>query len=128
MSRIADELRRARAASGVSQVKAHELTGIRQEHLSRIERGLRNPPLSDVDRLADIYGYQFVAVPKTAAAPEEILNLPPELRDIVMRLARVLPDLPPDLVEDMRHRVDFWAERYLEDSSPTSHDTRAMSS
>lgn len=124
---IADELRRARKDSGLQQRKVEELTGIRQEHVSRIERGMRNTSLASLDELAEAYGVRWVAAPRKVADESEIAMLQPDLRDLILRLVRVLPLLPPELLEDLKDRADNWDRRYLSEDAiaPSSQVTRA---
>lgn len=125
---IANELRRVRKSSGRTQAEISAATGIRQEHVSRIENGKRNTSMAALDAFADACGVRFIAVPKDYAVPEEIVALPDDRRDLLLRLARVLAVLPVELVADLIDRVEHWHRRYLGDSSATSQDTRASAS
>lgn len=49
---VASELMRARATVGMTQKQLAEVSGIYQEDISRIERGLANPSLSTLKKLA----------------------------------------------------------------------------
>lgn len=49
---IADALSAARAAAGISQKELAERTGIDQSDISKIERGIANPSVSTLKRLA----------------------------------------------------------------------------
>lgn len=53
---LADTLVRSRELAGVTQKQLSELTGIYQADISKIERGLANPSLSTLNRLADGLG------------------------------------------------------------------------
>ena len=46
----------ARAQSGLSQTQLAELTGIDQSDLSKIERGVSNPSISTLERIAKALG------------------------------------------------------------------------
>ena len=47
-----NEIVKARAEKGISQVTLSELTGIDQADISRIERGIANPSISTLNRIA----------------------------------------------------------------------------
>ena len=49
---LTDELIKARAAAGLTQKELAEKTGINQADISRIERGIANPSISTLERLA----------------------------------------------------------------------------
>ncbi len=50
---------KARAAKGLSQKQLAALTGIDQSDISKIERGLANPSVSTLKRIADALGGQL---------------------------------------------------------------------
>lgn len=50
---VASEIMRARASVGMTQKQLSEVTGVDQSDISRIERGLANPSLSTLKKLAD---------------------------------------------------------------------------
>ena len=47
---------KARLAAGLSQQEVERLTGIRQHYISTLERGLENPTLDTMTRLAAALG------------------------------------------------------------------------
>lgn len=49
----------ARAEAGISQMQLAELTGISQADISRMERGLANPSVSTLNRVAKALGCQL---------------------------------------------------------------------
>lgn len=53
---LAESIVNAREAAGLTQKQLSELTGIYQADISKIERGLANPSLSTLKRLADGLG------------------------------------------------------------------------
>lgn len=53
MDMLADSLVQARAKAGMTQKQLAEVTGIHQADISKIERGLANPSLSTLQRLAE---------------------------------------------------------------------------
>lgn len=55
---VALALQKARARAGVSQKKLSELTGIDQSDISKIERGVANPSVSTLERLARAMGME----------------------------------------------------------------------
>lgn len=50
---VADAVKHARAIAGISQKELSEKTGIDQADISRIERGLANPSVSTLERIAE---------------------------------------------------------------------------
>ena len=59
----------ARAAAGISQKQLAALTGIDQSDISKIERGIANPSVATLDRIAKALGGQLsitIEVPATA--------------------------------------------------------------
>lgn len=53
---FAQKLATARKASGLSQAEVSRRSGIHATEVSRMERGLRDPRLSTIYRLADALG------------------------------------------------------------------------
>ena len=56
---VASELMRARSSVGMTQRQLAKATGIYQADISKIERGLANPSLSTLKRLADGMGLRI---------------------------------------------------------------------
>ena len=59
----------ARAAAGISQKQLAALTGIDQSDISKIERGIANPSVATLDRIANALGGQLTITIKLPAAP-----------------------------------------------------------
>ena len=57
--RFSDAVRAARAKAGISQAQLAELTGIDQSDISKIERGVANPSVSTLARIAKALGGQL---------------------------------------------------------------------
>lgn len=57
--KIAAELQKARAKANLSQKELSSSTGIDQSDLSKIERGLGNPSLSTLNRIATALGMEL---------------------------------------------------------------------
>ncbi|MBQ2161456.1 MAG: DUF2442 domain-containing protein [Firmicutes bacterium] len=53
---VADAVHSARALAGLSQCEVSRLSGIDQADISRIERGIANPSVSTLDRIAKALG------------------------------------------------------------------------
>ncbi|WP_277212705.1 helix-turn-helix transcriptional regulator [Isoptericola croceus] len=64
------ELRAAREAAGLTQVRLAELTAVQQAEVSRIERGLGNPTRDTLLRLAAVLGLRLALVPANTAEAE----------------------------------------------------------
>jgi len=58
--KVACELLKARAKANVSQVELSKRTGIDQADISKIERGLGNPSIDTLNRLADALDRELV--------------------------------------------------------------------
>ncbi len=56
----------ARAEAGISQKQLAALTGIDQSDISKIERGVANPSVATLDRIAEALGGQLCITIKTA--------------------------------------------------------------
>ena len=59
VSLLAENLTKAREITGMTQKQLSESTGIYQADISKIERGLANPSLSTLKRLADGMGLKL---------------------------------------------------------------------
>ncbi len=62
----------ARARLGISQKQLSEMSGIDQSDISKIERGVSNPSISTLDRLAQAFGGKLnieITIPSEAALP-----------------------------------------------------------
>ena len=58
----------ARAAAGISQKQLAALSGIDQSDISKIERGIANPSVATLDRIANALGGQLMISIKLPAA------------------------------------------------------------
>lgn len=68
--RLAQQTRRLRAAKGLSQAELADRAGLHRTYISGIERGVRNPTITIVARIADGLGVTIVellAEPETLA-------------------------------------------------------------
>lgn len=89
-----------------------------------------------IDRWLAVCGVTLAVVPLDQADPAEITSLPADLRELILRLARLLPalrqvrpEILPEILDDMHARMDRWERTYLASTSdPSTHDTRASSS
>ena len=62
----------ARARLGISQKQLSEMSGIDQSDISKIERGVSNPSISTLDRLAQAFGGKLnieITIPGEVALP-----------------------------------------------------------
>ena len=65
---VASEVASARALRGISQKQLAALSGIDQSDISKIERGIANPSVSTLDRIARALGGNLnisIAIPST---------------------------------------------------------------
>lgn len=58
-AKLAENLEKARDIAGITQKELAERTGIYQADISKIERGIANPSLSTLKRLADGMGMEL---------------------------------------------------------------------
>ena len=58
-AKLAENLAKARDIAGITQKELAERTGIYQADISKIERGIANPSLSTLKRLADGMGMEL---------------------------------------------------------------------
>lgn len=96
---VCKAMRDLRQASGLSLTSAERRFGISGIVLGSYERGDRNPPLSKIEQILNVYGYTLVAVPKDDLAIRLPENIAAELRLIADHLERnnALPEVqePP---------------------------------
>jgi transcriptional regulator with XRE-family HTH domain len=134
MESVIQTLARARATLGLTQAEVGQATGVGPTYISRLEGGGRgNPTLSVLEGWADKLGHRLAAVPREAAAPIEVTALDPALRDLVLRLARILPAAAaadPRNVRSLRNLIRDYEEDLGGSDVPSasSQDSRAKTS
>ncbi len=64
MSRILEELKRARYAKGLKQTALGKKLGLPQSHISKIEQGGTDPRLSTVTEMARLLDHELFLVPR----------------------------------------------------------------
>lgn len=109
---IAQLLHDARVASGISQRRLSEATGLDQGMISNVERGRRTTAFENVDTWLAACGMRLTLAPLNSAVPEEIAALDTEQRGLLLRLARVLPSMPTESRLMLEDQVDLWMRRY----------------
>jgi transcriptional regulator with XRE-family HTH domain len=60
---VCTKLRELRRAAGVSLTQVQDRFGVNSVLLGSYERGDRNPPLSKIEEILNVYGYTLIAVP-----------------------------------------------------------------
>ena len=91
-------LRDLRHAAGLSLVSAERRFGISGIVLGSYERGDRNPPLTKIEQILNVYGYTLAAIPKDDLAIRLPRDVAAELRliaDHFDRIAGAEPSEPP---------------------------------
>ena len=79
---IGNMVARARAARGISQIELSERTGIDQSDLSKIERGISNPSVSTLKRIAEaLNGKLEVSIVLSGDDPVSLEDLQEEMQD-----------------------------------------------
>jgi transcriptional regulator with XRE-family HTH domain len=83
--RLADQVRRARVAAGLSQRELAERAGMPQSTVARIETERLNPRWDTVVRLLDAAGFEAIALPRPGDGVDrtvirELLKLSPRQR------------------------------------------------
>lgn len=127
MDEIATQLRLARKRAKLSQPALAKRAHLDQGFISKIESHKATPSVETIQRWLRGCDARFVAAPQEMADPAEIEMLEEPHRELLLRLARVLPALPSELADDLSNRVTWWAERYLSSDPPTSQDSAASS-
>ncbi len=120
---IREQLKLARTHAGLSQDALARASGTDNGHISRFERGTRSADTKKLEAWLDACGMTFVAVPVGAADPRELDMLEPTQRELVLRLARLVPHLSRDNARTLLGLVNAWEED--QDMSATSQDKRA---
>lgn len=98
LKKIGAMLRDRRAARGLTVREAATEAGLSYSMLAQIERG-QNTTIKRVEELCEFYGLRFTTAIEPAETPTSLLDvsgLSPEGREIVVRLAEVMPTLTPD--------------------------------
>lgn len=95
-------VRSARRARGLSQAVVCERSGLAPSSLSTLEKGLRDPVLSSVQRALRACGHSLIAIPTTRS---NVVELATELRECLERdredeALRVLIQLSDNLVAE----------------------------
>lgn len=76
---IAEQLKGAREAAGLSQRAVSAISGAQQGQLSKIENGSVDPRLSSVEQIARALGLELVLVPRRSlSAVEAVLGKRPD--------------------------------------------------
>lgn len=85
---VCKTLRDLRQAAGLSLHTAEKRFGIGAIVLGSYERGDRNPPLSKIEQILNVYGYTLAAIPKNDNAIRLPENIAAELRLIADHLEK----------------------------------------
>ena len=88
---LAGEVKRRRKLAGISQEKFSEQIGISKAQISEIERGIANPSMSIVEKIADFFQ---ISVAELLDA-DAVLNNPNRLKESILESLEALP--PDDL-------------------------------
>lgn len=94
---VCKTLRDLRNAAGLSLLSAERRFGISSIVLGSYERGDRNPPLTKIEQILNVYGYTLAAIPMEGHAPRLPENIAAELRVIADHLEG--KDAVPELSE-----------------------------
>lgn len=98
LKKIGAVLRDRRAARGLTVREAATEVGLSYSMLAQIERG-QNTTIKRVEELCAFYGLRFTTAIEPADVPTSLVDLSalsPEGREIVVRLAEVMPTLTAD--------------------------------
>ena len=123
--KISDQLKEARTRAKIPQERMAEILDIDKAHISRVERGKRGASSDLVDRWMEACEQRLVLAPKDRADLGDIETLPPEMLELLKRLARLLPVLPELFLDDLSARFTHWEGRYLSASSAIQTDSQA---
>lgn len=96
---VCGTLRQLRNAAGLSLNAAEQRFGISGIVLGSYERGDRNPPLTKIEEILNVYGYTLAAIPKDQLSVRLPVDIAAELRLIADHLEgnNALPEVsePP---------------------------------
>jgi transcriptional regulator with XRE-family HTH domain len=96
---VGQRVKALRKAQQLEQEDLAELAGISQATISRMEVGRSDPKIGDVYKVAIALGTTLADL-VTEAGPdadlEALLAVDPELRGVIVRVARALPGMPAD--------------------------------
>lgn len=123
---IREQLVAAREAAGISQEDLAKSARWDRSHVSKFESGGRGASVEKMDAWLEACGAHLVAVP-TAMGPEHMRQLPDDLRDLLTRLAAVLPHLDRGGLVTLRGLIQAWEEDQGAVDA-TTHDSRASAS
>lgn len=119
---IREQMILARDRAKISQAKLEEF-GWDRGNVSKFENGQKGASIASIDKWMEACGMELVIVPRgPIAEPAELASLRTDLREILLRLARILPRLPEALIRDLRGRVETWDRDY----PPVPVSTRAI--
>lgn len=107
---IQSRLRTLREKRGLTQEAMGEALGVTRSYVSKTEAGLVGMRLSVLEQYLGLCGYTLELQPLDGTAAEPSLST--EHRELIAELAAVLPVLPDALVEDLRHTLRGWRQRY----------------
>lgn len=85
---VCKQLRELRRAAGVSLNEVEDAYGINPVVLGSYERGDRNPPLTRIEQILNVYGYTLIAVPMDLDAVRLPKDMATELRVIADQLEK----------------------------------------
>lgn len=57
--KVGNKIRKLRTEAGLSQEKLGEITGLDRTYISGIERGVRNPSIKNIEKLAKALGVKI---------------------------------------------------------------------
>jgi transcriptional regulator with XRE-family HTH domain len=92
-ARVAQSIRHAREAAGLTQARLAEAAGIAEQSLSRLERGAYEPALSTVWAIAHVLGVSLDELVDGPAQPKR--HADDDLHARVMMATDRFGDLPP---------------------------------
>lgn len=92
---VCKTMRDLRNAAGLSLLSAEQRFGVSAIVLGSYERGDRNPPLTKIEQILNVYGYTLAAIPRDQLAVRLPEDLAAELRIIADFLEKknVVPKL-----------------------------------
>lgn len=111
-TKLSEQLQIARQTAGLSQTRLADSIGMDRGMVSNVDRGLKSTSFENVDAWLTACNMQLVVVPADVAVPAEVAMLAPDLRELLLKLARVLPEMPIEARELLADQVESWQRRY----------------
>ena len=107
--RFGERIKRLRKERGYSQNEFADASGITQAYLSRVERGIANPQLENIKKIAECLGISLSDLFDFDVLDQTSVELRPEEK--VQRLLAALQSLPTDISAEIYDTLSIQIKR-----------------